>query len=277
MVAAARLRHAQARILSARPFAKDMERLLADVIKASDADRKEVLPSEGLTHPLLKKREGGARGLLLITADKGLCGAFNTNLVKKALEFLRENEGRKVVLFCAGRKGRDFFRRTIPNLGGDYVNFFNQLSFAQAELIGGDVMKFFQREDVQDVTIIYNEFKTVMQQRLVQNTLLPLTAPSGEEPTRLNQRKRPVGGFIYEPRKEELLNALFPRLLKAQIFRALLESFAAEMSAKMVAMENATKNAKELIGTLTLLANKIRQGAITREISELVGGAESLR
>ena len=276
MVAAARLRHAQARILSARPFAKDMERLLADLIKVSDENGDGVLQPEELTHPLLKRRESGTRGLLLITADKGLCGAFNTNLIKKALEFLKENGGRNVVLFCAGRKGRDFFRRTIPISGGEYVNFFNHLSFAQAELIGRDVMNFFQREYVQDVTIIYNEFKTVMQQKLVQATLLPLTAPSAEEPSGLDRRKRPAGGFLYEPRKEELLNALFPRLLKAKIYRALLESFAAEMGAKMVAMENATKNAMELIEGLTLTANKIRQSAITREISELVGGAEAL-
>jgi F-type H+-transporting ATPase subunit gamma len=274
MVAAARLRRAQSRILSARPFAMEMETLLADVLlRVADGNKDGVLDASELVHPLLKKRETGVRGLLLITADKGLCGGFNTNLIKKALEFLRENQGKKVVLFCAGRKGRDFFRRMNLTLGGEYVNFFNTLSYAQAELIGNDVMEFFRREDTQDVTIIYNEFKSVIQQKLTRATLLPLTPPV---PAAKPQAAE-APDFIYEPRKELLLDALFPRYLKAQVFRALLESFAAEMGARMSAMESATKNAKELIGGLTLLANKIRQAAITKEISELVGGAEALQ
>ncbi len=268
MVAAARLRRAQARILSARPFAKEMETLLADVLSSLAGQEKEGVPTA--VHPLVRKKADGVRGLLLVTADKGLCGGFNTNLIKKALEFLRENEGRKVVLFCAGRKGRDFFRRMNLSLGGEYVNFFNQLSYAQAELIGKDVTDFFLREDVQDVTIIYNEFKSAIQQNLVRAPLLPLTPPAAPA-------KGPEApDFIFEPRKEALLDALFPRYLKAQIYRALLESFAAEMGARMSAMESATKNAKELISGLTLMANKIRQAAITKEISELVGGAEAL-
>lgn len=273
MVAAARLRRAQARILAARPFALEMETLLADVLmRVADANQDGVLQADELVHPLLKKRAGGVRGLLLITADKGLCGSFNTNLIKKALEFLKENEGRQVAVFCAGRKGRDFLRRLKLDVRGEYVNFFNNLSFAQAELIGKDVMDFFLRDDVQDVTIIYNEFKSAIQQKLVRATLLPLTPPA--------QAVRPISqapiDFIYEPGKEQLLEALFPRYLKAQLYRALLDSYASEMGARMSAMESASKNAKEMIAGLTLLSNKIRQAAITKEISELVGGAEAL-
>ena len=273
MVAAARLRRAQARILAARPFALEMENLLADVLtRVADVNNDGILQSDELVHPLLKKREGGVRGLLLITADKGLCGSFNTNLIKKALEFLRENEGRQVAVFCAGRKGRDFLRRLQLNVRGEYVNFFNSLSFAQAELIGKDLMEFFLKEDVQDVTIIYNEFKSAIQQKLVRATLLPLTPPA--------QAVRPASqapiDFIYEPGKEQLLEALFPRYLKAQLYRALLDSYASEMGSRMSAMESASKNAKEMIAGLTLLSNKIRQAAITKEISELVGGAEAL-
>ncbi len=268
MVAAARLRRAQSRILAARPFAQEMEGLLADVLARWEEANAGAAPA----HPLTRVRAGGARGLLLVTADKGLCGSFNTNLIKKALEFVRENQGREVVLFCAGRKGRDFMRRLGLNVRGEYVNFFNNLSFAQAELIGTDVMDFFAGTGVEDVTIIYNEFKSVIQQRLVRATLLPLTPP--ERPA---GDRRPAVDFIYEPEKAKLLDALFPRVLKAAIYRALLESFAAEMGARMSAMESASKNAKEMIASLTLTANKIRQAAITKEISELVGGAEALQ
>jgi F-type H+-transporting ATPase subunit gamma len=272
MVAAARLRRAQSRILGARPFAKDMERLLADILGRLDADHNGTLASPEFTHPLLRRRASGTRGVLLVTADRGLCGSFNTNLIKKTLEFIRDNEGRKIVLFCVGRKGRDFFRRLNLPSGGEYVGIFNALSYAQAEVIGKDVMEFFLNNDVQDVTIIFNEFKSVIQQRLVQETLLPLTPPSTTTPVAHDA----AFDFIYEPGKEKLLDALFPRYLKAQIFRALLESFAAEMGARMSAMENASRNAREMIEVLTLTANKIRQAAITKEISELVGGAEAL-
>jgi F-type H+-transporting ATPase subunit gamma len=272
MVAAARLRRAQSRILAARPFAQKMETLLADILLAvADVNKDGTLSVEELTHPLLARRESGPRGLLLITADKGLCGSFNTNLVKKGLEFLRANEGEKVVLFCVGRKGRDFFKRLPVQFRGEYANIFNQLSYAHAELISNDVMNFFLNEGARDVTLIYNEFKSVLQQKLVQTPLLPLSAPISLDPEKAHR-----ADFIFEPPRGQLLEALFPRYLKAQVFRALMESYAAEMAARMTAMENASRNAAELIGGLTLYANKIRQAAITKEISELVGGSEAL-
>ncbi|HRY29171.1 MAG TPA: ATP synthase F1 subunit gamma [Elusimicrobiota bacterium] len=272
MVSAARLRRAQGRILSARPFAQKMETLLTDIFSAvAEPGQSGAAVRTVLGHPLLAERKTGPRGLVLITADKGLCGSFNTNLIKRGLEFLRENEGETVELFCVGRKGRDFFRRMKVAVRGEYVNIFNQLSYAHAELIGRDVTDFFVNRPARDVTVIYNEFKSVMQQRPVRSVWLPLTPP-------VPASVRPAApDFLYEPARERLLESLFPRALKAQIFRALMESAAAELAARMTAMENATRNAKELIESLTLYANKLRQAAITKEISELVGGAEALQ
>jgi F-type H+-transporting ATPase subunit gamma len=277
MVAAARLRRAQGRILSARPFALKMETLLADVLASlADTDQDRRLSVEeiaALRHPLLDRRSEGPRGVLLITADKGLCGSFNTNLIKKTSEFLRGQGGTPVVFFCAGRKGRDFFRRGGFSVQGEYVNIFNQLSYAHAELIGAAVTDFFLTKGGRDVTLIHNEFKSVIQQNLTVRTLLPLSPG----PVLAADRPRDHEDFLFEPERKVLLEALFPRYLKAQIFRALLESAAAEMGARMTAMENASRNARDLIDGLTLAANKIRQAVITKEISELVGGAEALK
>lgn len=271
MVAAARLRRAQTRIVGARPFAEKMRGLLADILwQVFDVNQDGVLTPTELDHPLLTGKADGPRGLLLITADRGLCGAFNTNLIKKALEFLKENADRKVVLYVVGRKGRDFFRRAGAAVKGEYVGIFNQLTYAQAEIIGQDLIHFFGAAGAADVTAIYTEFKSAIQQKVVTVPLLPLTPP----PRPVMTRWEPP--FLYEPARQQLLEGLFPRYLKGQIFRALLESYASEMGARMTAMENASKNARELIAGLTLTANKIRQAAITKEISELVGGAEAL-
>jgi F-type H+-transporting ATPase subunit gamma len=270
MVAAARLRRAQGRILGARPFANKMTDLLADVLwQVSDADGDGVMSPHELQHPLLYGNPEGPRGLLLITADRGLCGGFNTSLIKKGLEFLRENKGEAVELMTVGRKARDYFRRVGAPIRHEYVGIFNQLTYSQAELIGQDVMNFFLQGRAKDVTLVYTEFKSAIQQNVVATTLLPLTPP--DRPV----EDRRVTPFIYEPVRSQLLDALFPRYLKAQVFRALLESYASEMGARMTAMENASKNAQELIEGLTLAANKIRQAAITKEISELVAGAEA--
>lgn len=275
MVAAARLRRAQSRIVSARPFAVKMQELMSDLLyQQVDTDKDGQLSNEERTafhHPLMEKKTSGARGLLLVTADKGLCGAFNTNIIKKALEFLSRNANEKVVLFCVGRKGRDFFHRLRSvEFRGEYVNVFNKLTYAHAELVGNDILKFFLKDGGKDVTIIYNEFKSVIQQKLVELPLLPLTPVTERSASSL------TADFIYEPKREELLESLLPRYVKAQVFRALMESAAAELGARMSAMENASRNAKEMIESLTLTANKIRQAAITKEISEIVGGAESL-
>jgi F-type H+-transporting ATPase subunit gamma len=276
MVSAARLRRAQSRIIAARPFAQKMQDLLGHILlELADVDKDNVLSAEELAnvdYPLLKSNPEGPRALLLVTADKGLCGSFNSSLIKRALEFFRENQGQPVVLFCVGRKGVEFFRRQHLTVKGEYVNIFSQLSSVHAELIGNDVMNFFINEKARDVTLIYNEFKSAIQQTLVRTTLLPLTPP----PAPANAPQQALD-FIYEPAKGDLLTSLFPRYLKGQIYRALLESYASELGARMTAMENASRNAKDLIDGLTLYANKIRQTVITKEISELVGGAEALQ
>ena len=281
MVAAARLRQAQARILSARPFAIKMHELLTELAGRILSEENEA-PSVDWSapkvigkppHPLLQARESNKIGVLLITADKGLCGSFNTNLIKKASEFLKQNEKKEIHFFAVGRKGRDFFKRLGYPLAGEYVQIFNNLSYLHAEIIGKDLINAFLEHNLSEVVLIFNEFKTVVQQKLIVERLLPVSRPAkiaeaiGEHKT----------DFIYEPPQEDLLAALLPRYVKSQVFRALMESYAAELGARMSAMDSASKNARELIDMLTLKLNRTRQAIITREIAELVGGAEALK
>jgi len=281
MVAAARLRRAQARILAARPFAQKMEELMTHVVERRTE------------HPLFVQRPGTRRILLLVTADKGLCGAFNTNLIREALRYLRQHRSDQVQLYVVGRKGRDYFKRIGGPVVKEYANIFNTLNFAHAEIITRDLVEAYERQPVAAVDILYNEFKSVIQQRLVVKPLLPITTP-GVRPERHTNGRSPAGpvaggsdpntelspawpDFEYEPAKEQLLEGLVPRFLKAQVFRVLLESAAAELGARMAAMDNATKNASELMGSLTLRMNRTRQASITKEILEVVSGAEALK
>lgn len=266
MVAAARLRKAQSRILSARPFAIKMHDLLTDLAGRVITDELDSPPP----HPLLQSFPSNKVAVLLVTADKGLCGSFNTNLIKKASEVLRENEGKEIKFFIVGRKGRDFFKRLGYPLVNEYVNIFNALSYTHAEIIGKDLIEIFLKEQLAEVLLIYNEFKSVIQQRLIVERLLPVARPA----KLLAEQKIE---FLYEPEKAKLLDALLWRCIKSQIFRVLLESAAAELGARMSAMDSATKNAGELIDHMTLKLNRTRQAMITREIAELVGGAEALK
>lgn len=271
MVAAARLRRAQGRILAARPFAFKMRDLLGDL--AARIFQKETSYSQELfstLHPLLRTHQTNRIAVLLVTSDKGLCGSFNTNLIKKAVEVLKENENKEIKFFVVGRKGRDFFKRVGYAFAGETINIFNQLSYIHAELIGSELIKAYLQNQLAEVIVVYNEFKSVIQQRLVVERLLPIAKP-------LQISEEQKNDFIYEPKKEILLEALLPRYVKSQIFRILLESSAAELGARMAAMDSATKNASELIDFLTLKLNRTRQAIITREIAELVGGAEALK
>jgi F-type H+-transporting ATPase subunit gamma len=261
MVAAARLRKAQSRILSARPFAQKMEELMTDLLMKVEGE-------ESL--PLFAKRQGEKRILLLVTADKGLCGAFNTNLIREATRYLTKYGAHNVTMYVVGRKGRDFFRRTGSHIEKEYLGIFNNLNFAQAELITQDLVLAFQASSVVAVDMLYNEFKSVIQQRLMIKTLLPLTPIEGVE-------TKEYPDFIYEPSKEQLLDSVIHRFLKSQVFRVLLESNAAELGARMSSMDNATRNAKELMESLTLSMNRTRQASITNEILEVVSGAEALK
>jgi F-type H+-transporting ATPase subunit gamma len=263
MVAASKLRRAQARIMSARPFAQDMLRVLNGLASRVD-------PS---AHSLLDPREDAAGPTLLvvITADRGLCGSFNTNIVKAAGAFITDQTGREVVLGLVGRKGRDFFVRRGFNVSFEHINIFQQLRYADAQAIARAAIEDFTERRVDAVSLVYNEFKSVMQQRVVIERLLPI--PRFEEAA---QPAEPTVNYLYEPAPEVIFRELLPRHVEIQVFRALLESAAAEHAARMTAMDTATKNSAEMIESLTLYMNKVRQAAITREIIEVVSGAQAL-
>ncbi|OVE76460.1 ATP synthase F1 subunit gamma [bacterium F11] len=264
MVAAARLNRAQNRILSARPFADEMETLLHEL--AYLAHHRE--DKNAVIHPFLKQRKSRRVDLVLVSADRGLCGGFNTNLIRRTLQYLRDHDKDDIHLWLIGKKGRDYFRRLNVNIEKEYVNFFQRLGFHQVEIIGNDVINTFMTTGTREVVILYNEFKSRLQQRLVVKTLLPFSEV---------EEIKPRQDFLYEPNRPQIVAGLYPRYLKAQIFRILLESQAAELAARMNAMESATNNANDMITSLTLNMNKVRQASITKEISEIVGGAEALQ
>lgn len=264
LVAAARLNKAQERILAARPFAVKMETLLQELAYLIRHNNE----NKAATHPFLEKRESNRIDLVLVTADRGLCGGFNANLIRKAIQFLREHHDHDVRLWLVGRKGRDYFRRVNVKVEKDYINIFQKLSYKQAEILGEDIMKSYTESGSREVVILYNEFKSRIQQILRVRRLLPIE-PIVEVQPKLD--------FIYEPNQSEILKELLPRHFKAQIYRILLESQSAELAARMAAMESATNNAKDLIYSLTLTMNKVRQAIITKELSEIVSGAEALQ
>jgi F-type H+-transporting ATPase subunit gamma len=205
-----------------------------------------------------------------VTADKGLCGAFNTNLIRQTLHYLKEHGTENVDIFVVGRKGRDFFKRYGAQLSKEYLAIFNALSSTHADLITSDVVDAYLNGKYVTVDVLYNEFKSVIAQKLVVKQLLPLQAVDQGEVNRWPD-------FEYEPSQKQLLEELIPRFLKSQVFRVLLESSAAELGARMSAMDSATKNAKELMSGLTLKMNRTRQATITNEILEVVSGAEVLK
>jgi F-type H+-transporting ATPase subunit gamma len=264
MVSAAKLKRAQDRVVTARPFANKMTEVLSGLAERAGED---------FHHPLLDARGDERYLLMLVTADKGLCGAFNTNLIKAAQAFVRDNPGKQIEILAVGRKGRDFFRRRGASLAGEYIGVTGKgrVEFSEALEIARDVIKRFTEDEAIDKTfIIYNEFKSVLQQRVVTEQLLPVarsTAAEGKA-DQLN-----LVDYIYEQPPTEIFSRLLPRLVETQIFRALLESIASEQGARMTAMDSASKNARELIDTLTLNMNRVRQAAITNEIIEVVSGA----
>jgi len=266
MVAASRLRRAQDRVTAARPYASTMMRVLGR-LAARAGDYK---------HPLLETRGDEHYVVALITADKGLCGGFNTNLIKAAQRFIRENAGKKIELVAIGRKGRDFFRRRNVPIVQEYINV-TARSFAHADAaeIARSLMDMYTAEGstVDRVFVIYNEFKTVLSQQVIVKQLLPIGAAGFEADT--GNADSP-GDYIYEQPPAEIFGRLLPRYVETQVFYALLESVASEQGARMTAMDAAAKNAGEVIDTLTLNMNRVRQASITREIIEVVSGAQAL-
>ena len=269
MVSAAKLRRAQERVVTARPFANKMAEVLGELAKRTDED---------FHHPLLDQRGDQRYLLVLITADKGLCGAFNTNLTKAALAFIREHPDKTIEFMAIGRKGRDFFRNRHANITSEFIGLTGKgrVEFSEALEVARSIVKQYTEDtDIDKVFIIYNEFKSVLSQRVVLEQLLPVAhAGAGEEDA--SSQPENLVDYVYEQPPEQLFSTLLPRLVETQIFRALLESIASEQGARMTAMDSASKNASELIESLTLNMNRIRQAAITNEIIEVVSGAAAL-
>jgi F-type H+-transporting ATPase subunit gamma len=279
MISASKLRRAQDRVMGARPFAQQMARVLNSLAARVD-------PS---THPLLAEPEprAGSRTLLIVvTADKGLCGGFNTNIIKAAGGFIAATTGSgapgsEVVLGLVGRKGRDFFRRRGFEVRIEEIGIFQKVRYADAQRIAHAAIDEFTSGRAHKVLIVYNEFKSVMQQRVAVERLLPITAidegglGSAAGSTGSALRTEDDVDYLYEPGPQKIFEDLLPRHIEIQIYRALLESTAAEHAARMTAMDAATKNSGEIIDSLTLYMNKVRQAAITREIIEVVSGAQS--
>ena len=259
MVSVARLRRAQQRILRARPYARKMWEVLNSL--ASRAE-----PS---LHPLLAEREEKRIALMIMTSDKGLCGSFNTNILRRATAFLEEGRGEETFLYLVGRKGRDYFRRRDYPVKGELVDIFRDISYGYATTLGREITGSYVKEELDSVYMLYNEFKSALQQGVVVEKLLPIQKLKIEGPV------SPID-YIYEPSARVIFDQLLPLHINIQIYRVLLESAASEHAARMTAMDNATNNAMEMIDHLTLLMNKLRQAAITKELIEVVTAADAL-
>ena len=266
MIAASRLKRAQDRVVAARPFAQRMLKVLNGLVSRVDQE----------AHPLLRipPRGSGRPMLIVITADRGLCGSFNSNVIKAAGQFiLNQAPGRDIALGLVGRKGRDFFRRRGFDVRYETVGIFQKMTFADAIDIADAAIEDFTSGAASSVYLVYNEFKSVMTQRLVVERLLPIPRLEGEAAPQGTEGAGPTVDYLYEPAPEEIFRDLLPRHVQIQVYRALLESNAAFFAAQMTAMDAATRNSTEMIENLTLYMNKVRQAAITREIIEVVSGA----
>jgi len=270
MVAAAKLRRAQEAILQARPYARKMAEMLRHLSGKVDAAK----------YPLLTQRPVEKVAIVVVTADRGLCGAFNTNIVRAAVSHINNNykelfAAGNVKLFCIGRKGFDFFSKRNYEILSKQIGIFNSLNFGNARTIVKEIVDGYAAKKFDKVVVVYNEFKNAAQQRIAIELFLPIppeTVEKGEE-----KKLRSLVDYIYEPSSEEIVSALVPKHLNFQMWRILLESNAAEQGARMTAMENASTNAKEMISSLELSYNKARQASITKELLEIVSGAEALK
>lgn len=267
MVSAARLKRAQDRVTAARPYSDTMMRMLSRLAaRAGD-----------YSHPLIEPRGDHHHLIVLITADKGLCGAFNTNLTKSALQFVREHSDKKIELVAVGKKGRDFFRRRRVPILREYIGMVSRtIDNSDAADIAAFIMSAYVAEDstIDKVHLIYNEFRSVLSQKVILKQLLPIGAEGirgGEQ-----EGDAQLIDYLYEQPPSVIFGRLLPRFVENQVFHALLESVASEHGARMTAMDAASKNAGEVISTLTLNMNRIRQASITREIIEVVSGAQAL-
>ena len=261
LVAASKFRRAQERIIAARPYATKMRELLGGLAGHTGDE----------THPLLARRETGRKRLVIITADKGLCGAFNSNILRESLRFLRGAGETSVTLVVVGKKARDFYRRRQFTVKSEMLGFFDRLAYSHAQELSNELIGSYLAEEVDEVHLMYNEFRSVAVQRPVREQLLPIEAQGDGDDGGSHEE------YLYEPGPEAILASLLPRHVTIQVYRALMESAAGEFGARMTAMEAASKNAREMINLLTIQYNKARQERITKELLDIVGGAEALR
>jgi len=263
MVAAAKLRRAQTRMIELRPYADKMHAVLRNLAKGAESGM----------HPLLAVRPRKTIEVLVISSDRGLCGAFNSNIQKAMTRHVAElqKEGFQVLLSAIGKKTVEYLKRRNVPLKRSWAGISGRVTYMNAQEIAQGIIEDYTNEVMDEVVIVYNEFKTVMSQRVTMMKLLPLVSPETEGSV------EPATDFIYEPSQEEIYTVLLPKNVEIQIYRALLESQASEEAARMTAMENATKNANEMIDKLTLQYNKARQASITKELMDIVGGVEALK
>ncbi|TAL26121.1 MAG: ATP synthase F1 subunit gamma [Nitrospirae bacterium] len=263
MVAAAKFRRAQQRMFEMRPYADRMNSILSSLAAGA----------EGELHPLLAARPRKNVEVLVLTSDRGLCGAFNSNILKAAARHISElkKEGFEVIISSVGRKARDYFKRRNISLRKSWTGISGRISYSNAQEIANDIIENYTNETIDEVILIYNEFKSVIAQKIIVARLLPLA------PVEATEETLPVFNFIYEPSKQDIFGSLLPKNVEIQIFRALLESQASEEAARMASMENATKAANDMINSLTLQFNKARQASITKELMDIVGGVEALK
>ncbi|OGW46894.1 MAG: ATP synthase F1 subunit gamma [Nitrospirae bacterium RBG_13_41_22] len=267
MVAAAKLRKVQDRMLNFRPYATRMQSVLSDLAKVAERE----------IHPLLVLRPRKTVEVIVLTSDKGLCGAFNANILRTSARYIEnlKNEGIAISLSVIGRKSRDYFRRRNVPMRKTWIGLSGRITYSNAQEIANDLIENYSNETIDEVIFIYNEFKSLIAQKITMMKLLPIGTIDKEE----GETKEPsiFGDYMYEPSEAAIFEQLLPKHIEVQIYRALLESSAAEEAARMTAMENATKNCGELITKVTLLANKVRQASITKELMDIVGGVEALK
>jgi F-type H+-transporting ATPase subunit gamma len=266
MVAAAKLRRAQENVVNARPYARQISALLSDL----------VIEDQTSENPFITPRQVRSVAVVIVSADRGLCGAFNTNLIKETVRYINEElnpESIEAHLFCIGKKGSDYFSKRNYSIIGKRTGLFSSLEYNSIMGITDEIINGYIENEYDKVIFIYNEFKSIINQRIVIEQFLPVPITMNNS----NGNKKISTDYIYEPNQKYIFNYLLPKYLKAQIWRILLESNASEQGARMTAMDNATTNAKELIRTLRIKYNKERQAAITKEILEIVSGANALK
>ena len=260
MVAVSRLKRAKERLRSARPYAEKIQELMESLAPS--------LPQ--IEHPLLAKRESRRIALVLITSDKGLCGAFNANIIHYSHQFIEESSGKEIKLFLVGKKGYDFFSRRSYSIEYYLPQVSRDISPQEVKEISNSFVQGFEKGLHDEVYLFYTQFRTVMNTIPTQTKLLPIESPGAES-------QQGAAEPIYEPSAEEIMNELLPRYIEAQVYKGLLESSASEHGARMISMKNATDNAEEMIRTLTLSYNKARQASITKEIIEVTTASEALK